>query len=107
VQALELRGAREIIAAKVRVLVAAAGVYPDGPPEFGIQADIAAAKKLFAEWPTPIVAVGPGIGQQLPYPASSIENDFGWTASHPVVDAYRAFQPMPYDAPATALAAAL
>src|SRR5204862_381706 len=27
--------------------------------------------------------------------------------SHPVVDAYRAFKPMPYDAPATALAALL
>jgi inosine-uridine nucleoside N-ribohydrolase len=106
-QVLDLRGAKEIVEAKVRMLVVAAGAYPEGPPEFGIQTDIAAASKLFAEWPTPIVAVGPDIGRQLPYPVSSIENNFGWTPSHPVVDAYRAFQPMPYDSPATALAAAL
>jgi hypothetical protein len=106
-QTLELHGAKEIITAKARMLVVAAGAYPDGPPEANVVADIAAAKKLFAEWPTPIVAVGPEIGEQLRYPASSIENDFGWTASHPIVDAYRAFRPMPYDAPTTAMAAAL
>ena len=106
-EVLDLHGAKEIVAAKVRLLVVAAGAYPEGPPEAAIVTDIAAAKKLFAEWPSAIVAVGPEIGEQLPYPASSIENDFGWTASHPVVDAYRAFRSMPYDAPATALAAAL
>jgi inosine-uridine nucleoside N-ribohydrolase len=104
---LDLHGAKEIIVAKVRVLAVAAGAYPEGSPEAAIVTDIAAARKLFAEWPTPIVAVGPEIGEQLLYPASSIENDFGWTASHPIVDAYRAFRPMPYDAPTTALAAAL
>lgn len=104
---LDLRGAKEIIAAKVRLLAVAAGAYPEGPPEAAILTDIAAAKKLFAEWPTPIVAVGPEIGEQVLYPASSIENDFGWTPSHPVVDAYRAFRPMPYDAPTTAVVAAL
>jgi inosine-uridine nucleoside N-ribohydrolase len=104
---VELHGAKEIIVPKVRMLVVAAGTYPEGPPEAAIVTDIAAAKKLFAEWPTPIVAVGPEIGEQLLYPASSIENDFGWTASHPIVDAYRAFRPMPYDAPTTAMAAVL
>jgi hypothetical protein len=104
---LALQGAKELIAAKVRMLTVAAGVYPEGGPDPAVQADIAAAKKLFAEWPTPIVAVGPDIGEQLPYPASSIENDFGWTDSHPVVDAYRAYKPMPYDATTTAMAAVL
>jgi inosine-uridine nucleoside N-ribohydrolase len=104
---LALHGAMEIVAAKVRLLVVAAGAYPEGPPEEAIRTDIAAAKKLFSEWPTPIVAVGPEIGDQLPYPAASIENDFGWAKAHPIVDAYRAFRAMPYDAPATALAAAL
>ena len=104
---LGLRGAKELITAKVRMLSVAIGVYPEGGPEPAIQADIAAARKLFAEWPTPIVAAGPEIGERLPYPASSIENDFGWTPSHPVVDAYRAFRPMPYDAPTAAMAAVL
>ena len=69
--------------------------------------DVAAARKLFAEWPTPIVAVGSEVGDALPYPGASIEKDFAWSPAHPVVDAYRAFKPMPYDAPASALAAVL
>ena len=69
--------------------------------------DIAAARKLFAEWPTPVVAVGSEVGDALPYPGASIEKDFAWSPAHPVVDAYRALKPMPYDAPASALAAVL
>src|SRR2546422_10058289 len=95
------------ISAKVRYLVVAAGSYPGGPPEFAIQGDIAAAKRLFAGWPGQIVAAGSEIGAALPFPGSSIEKDFSWAPGHPVVDAYRAAQPMPYDAPSTALAAAL
>ena len=64
-------------------------------------------KRLFAEWPTPIVAVGSEVGDALPYPGASIEKDFAWAPAHPVVDAYRALKPMPYDAPAAALAAVL
>jgi hypothetical protein len=47
------------------------------------------------------------VGEALPYPASSIEQDFGWTKAHPVVDFYRAAKPMPYDAPSQDLAAVL
>jgi hypothetical protein len=85
---LELYGAKELIAHKVRMLLVAAGAYPD----------IAAARKVFAEWPTPIVACGPEIGDALLFPASSIEKDFAWSQAHPVVDAYQAYKPMPYDA---------
>jgi hypothetical protein len=95
------------IEAKCKQLVVAAGSYPAGPLEAGIARDVAAARKLFAEWPTPIVAVGSEVGLALPYPGSSIENDFGWAPTHPIVDAYRALKPMPYDAPASALAAVL
>ena len=95
------------ITAKCKVLVVAAGSYPAGPPEGSIKADIAAAKKLFAEWETPIVAVGTEVGEALPYPGASIEKDFSWAPAHPFVDAYRGFKPMPYDAPAPALAAVL
>jgi len=95
------------ITAKCKVLVVAAGSYPAGPPEGSIKADIAAAKKLFAEWETPVVAVGTEVGEALPYPGASIEKDFSWAPAHPFVDAYRGFKPMPYDAPAPALAAVL
>ena len=93
------------IAAKCKVLVVAAGSFPAGQPEASIKSDVVAARRLFAEWPTPIVAVGTEVGAALPYPGASIEKDFSWSPTHPLVDAYRAFKPMPYDAPASALAA--
>ena len=95
------------ITAKCRELVVAAGAYPAGDPDGTITSDVAAAKRLFAEWPTPIVAVGSEVGDALPYPGASIEKDFAWSSAHPLVDAYRALKPMPYDAPASALAAVL
>jgi inosine-uridine nucleoside N-ribohydrolase len=102
-----LNGARELITAKVKFLVVTAGAYPSGDAEYNAKTDIAAAKKLFSEWPTPIVAAGSELGKQLAYPAESIENDFNWAPRHPVVDAYRAAGTMPYDAPGGDLAAAL
>lgn len=104
---LSLNGAKELIAAKVRYLAVAGGTFPSGDANANIKADIEAAKTLFREWPSPIVAAGSELGGQLAYPAESIENDFGWTENHPAVDAYRAFGEMPYDAPAGELAAAL
>ena len=95
------------ITAKCKQLVIAAGSFPAGQPEASIKSDVPAARKLFAEWPTPIVAVGSEVGDALPYPGSSIDKDFAWAPAHPVVDAYRALKPMPYDAPAAALAAVL
>ncbi|MEZ5352724.1 MAG: nucleoside hydrolase [Bryobacteraceae bacterium] len=105
---LEVHGARELIAKKVRFLSLMGGAYPTGEPEFNIKADIAAARKVFAEWPTPIVASGFEVGNAIPYPGSAIETGFGWaTAPHPVVDAYRGYQAMPYDTPSWDLTAAL
>jgi inosine-uridine nucleoside N-ribohydrolase len=96
---LDLPGGKALVARAVRFLCVAGGTFPDGGPEQNIKADIAAARKVFAEWPTPIVVAGSEIGDALPYPAASIEKDFGWAAQNPVVDAYRAYRPMPYDAP--------
>jgi hypothetical protein len=104
---LALYGARPQISAKVERLVVAAGTFPAGPADPAVKADIGAAKKLFAEWPTPIVAVGTEVGDALPYPGASIAKDFEWAPAHPVADAYRVLKPMPYDAPAPALAAML
>jgi hypothetical protein len=104
---MDLYGARPQITAKVKYLVAAVGAYPGGPADANIKNDIASARKMFAEWPTPIIAVGREVGEALPYPAASIEKDFAWAPSHPIVDAYRTFKTMPYDAPSPGLAAAL
>jgi hypothetical protein len=107
VQAMDLFGCLDLIKRKVKVLVVAAGSYPSGRADFRVTADLAAATRLLAEWPTPIVAVGTEVGDALPFPGASIEKDFAWAPSHPIVDAYRAFQPMPYDAAAPSLAAVL
>jgi hypothetical protein len=107
VRILDLYRSGPQIAVKCRQLVVAAGAFPAGAAESSIKSDVAAARRLFAEWPTPIVMVGSEVGDALPYPAASIEKDFAWSPAHPVVEAYRAFKPMPYDAPAPALAAVL
>ena len=96
---LALPGAKDLIERKVRLLSLMGGDFAGGKPEFNVKSDIAAAKKVFAEWPTPIVASGYEVGKELLYPASSIEKDFAWTPNHPLVDAYKSHKPMPYDAP--------
>lgn len=107
VMALSLPGVKDLVARKVRFLSVMAGAYPDGGPELHIKEDVAAAKRLFVEWPTPIIAVGQEMASALPFPGASIETEFAWTPAHPVADAYRAHKPMPYDAEAPELAAAL
>lgn len=104
---LDLPGIKELIVAKVRFLAFAGGSYPDGQPENSIRSDIPAARKFFAEWPTPIIASGYEVGKALLFPAPCIEKNFTWAPDHPIVDAYRAYKPMPYDAPTWAMAPVL
>jgi hypothetical protein len=99
--------AQELLGSKIRFLVVAAGSYSGGAADPRIKADVVAAQKLFASWPSPIVAVGTELGAAVPYPAQSIEQDFSWAPAHPVVEAYKANKEMPYDAPAQAVIAAL
>ncbi|HXB74759.1 MAG TPA: nucleoside hydrolase [Candidatus Acidoferrales bacterium] len=107
VRLLDVGGAKDWISRKVRFLAVAGGAFGEGPAEENIKSDPSAAKRLFAEWPTPIVAAGREIGDKVLYPGSSVEKDFAWSTAHPVVDAYRAFHPMPYDAPTGAMSAVL
>lgn len=107
VRLMQLYGAMPQIQSKVKQLVLAAGSFGSGAIDPAIKADIAAARRLFAEWPTPIVVVGTEVGDALPYPGASIATDFEWSPVHPVADAYRLAGSMPYDAPAPALAAVL
>jgi inosine-uridine nucleoside N-ribohydrolase len=106
--ALAYPGLKDLIATRIKYLAFAGGAFPEGPAEPHIQADIPAARKLFAEWPTPIFAVGAEVGTALEFPGASIDKQFAAAVpDNPVADAYRAYRPMPYDAPSGAMAAAL
>ena len=95
----ELTG-KELVEKKVKLLVTMAGCFNDpNLHEYNVVKDIPAAKVIFGEWPTPVVTSPFEVGIQVNYPATSIENDFGWTPAHPVVEAYKAYLPMPYDRP--------
>jgi hypothetical protein len=97
-RSLDLLGVRDLYKERVKRLVIV---------ETGATArDAVALKKVIAEFPSPIVYCKPEVGDSLPFPASRIEKDFAWAPAHPVVDAYRAYKPMPYDAPTHDLAAA-
>jgi mono/diheme cytochrome c family protein len=92
---------------KVRVLTIAGGRFDGGAADPVIRADVAGFRKLLAEWPTKIVMAGAELNEALPFPGSSLDTIAEWAPNHPVVDAYRAFKPMPYDAPTQTLAAVL
>lgn len=92
---------------KVALLVAMAGNFADGAPEYNVRIDAASANKVFERWPTPIVFSGFEIGRELLFPASSIEHDFGYAVPHPVAESYRAYKKMPYDRPTWDLTAVL
>lgn len=104
---LGLYGSRPQIVAKVKHLVVAIGAFPGGRADPAIASDVAAARRLFAQWPTPVLAVGSEVGEALRYPALSINEGLAWSPTHPVAAAYRALGKMPYDAPTAALGALL
>jgi len=99
-------GGKELAGRKVKLLVAMAGNFtkPDFT-EYNVKMDVASAKRVFDEWPTPIIASGFEIGERIKFPASSIEHDF--PASNPVAAGYKAYMKMPYDRETWDLTAAL
>ena len=90
---------RDLVKRKVRLLSMMGGAFPQGEPEYNIRTDIPAAKKLFAEWPTPIVASGFEVGNKILYPAASILKDYSYVEDHLLAEAYRDYMNMPYDRP--------
>ena len=89
----------DLVKRKVRLLSIMGGAFPDGKPEYNIETDIPAAKKLFAEWPGTIVTSGYEIGNKILYPAASILKDYNYATDHPLAEAYRDYMKMPYDRP--------
>jgi hypothetical protein len=97
-KSLDLEGVADIYKERVRRLV----IVDAGGP----QQDVPAFRRIVAEWPGPVFYCGKEVGEALPFPGAAIEKDFAWAPAHPVVDAYRAYRPMPYDSPSYDLAAA-
>ncbi|MDR2040487.1 MAG: nucleoside hydrolase [Bacteroidales bacterium] len=89
---------KELVAQKIKLTSVMGGSFGEKKrAEFNIENDIPAAQKFFAEWPTPIVLSPFEAGVMVQFPSTVIENDFGWTALHPVVEGYKAYRPMPYN----------
>jgi hypothetical protein len=97
-KSLDLLGVKDLYKQRVKRLV----IVEVG----GTKQDVAALEKVVKEFPAPVVFCRPEVGESLPFPGARIDKDFAWAIAHPVVDAYRAYKPMPYDAPSHDLAAA-
>ena len=95
-----LRGG-ELVAAKCRLLSLMGGMFTaEGRKKsYNFHKDFAAAKKLIADWPTPLWASGNEIGDAITYPAESIRRDFEYVPHHPVKEAYEAWGKMPFERP--------
>jgi len=94
---------RDLAAAKVRLLSVMGGAFTlikgERHGEYNLVTDIASAKQVTSQWPTPILWSGYEIGLAMPYPAASIERDYGYVAHHPLAEAYVAYQPPPHARP--------
>ena len=104
---LDLPDGATLAKQKVALVVAMAGNFEGGEPEYNVRIDVASAKAVFERWPTPIVFSGYEIGRDLLYPAASIEHDFAYVRPHPIAESYRAYHQMPFDRPTWDLTAAL
>ena len=92
---------KELVAKKVALLSTMAGnLSTDHSPEYNVMKDIPAAKEVFSQWPGTVVTSPFEVGIRILYPGKSIQEDFGWAEpSHPVVEAYKVYRPMPFDQP--------
>jgi hypothetical protein len=110
---LGLYGSRPQVVAKVKYLVVAIGSYPAGAnspaakADPSVLADVAAARQLFGEWPTPIVAVGSEVGDAVRFPLSGLDEGVAGASANPIAAACRAIAGTAPDVPTTALAAML
>ncbi len=92
-------GAVELIRKKVKFLSTMAGAFPSGKKEYNVYNDMAAARKVFTEWPTPVVFSGFEVGIALEFPAESISKDFLHTPQNPVVEVYKTYLKFPHNRP--------
>ncbi len=96
-KSLDLAGAKDQYKQRVRRVVIVEGDEPQREP--------AALRKFIADCPAPMFLCGKDVGDALLFPGSDLDKLFGLEPAHPVADAYRAYKPVPYDAPMHDLAA--
>src|SRR5207244_3876423 len=70
-KSLDLRGTKDLYKERVRRLV-----IVDAP---GPQRDVAALRKVIAEWPTPVFYCGKDVGEAALFPGEAIEKEFAWS----------------------------
>jgi inosine-uridine nucleoside N-ribohydrolase len=93
-----------LVRQKVRLLSTMAGAFGSAQVakrfrEYNIVKDLQMAKKVFAEWPTPIVASGWEIGDAIKQPAQSMQEDYRYVANHPLPEAYQYYRGLKNDQP--------
>jgi inosine-uridine nucleoside N-ribohydrolase len=89
-------GGRDLIRQKVRSLSVMAGTFDDVsfpgglslPIGSGINVfeDVEGARRIFDDWPTPIIVNGTETGEVVRLPLSRIRMDLAYTPSHPIVE---------------------
>ncbi len=93
-----------LVEKKVRLLSVMAGAFQtiEGKTrylEYNVVKDVPSARVLAERWPTALVYSGFEIGIALPYPAVSIERDYGYVPHHPLAEAYIRYIPPPHNRP--------
>ncbi len=94
----------DLVKAKVRFLSLMAGSFKpiEGSKrhlEYNVVKDVPSCARLVESWPTEMIFSGFEIGLSLPYPATSIERDYGYVAHHPLAEAYILYMPPPHNRP--------
>lgn len=107
----------DLVKKKVRLLSVMAAAFADIPDhktgepkryrEYNVVKDIPAARRLFDNWPTPILWSGFEIGLNLTYPYESIQRDFNYVKHHPVAESYDLYITPPHNRPTWDLTAVL
>lgn len=89
---------RELVSKKVaRLIMMAGNMKDDNFHEYNVMKDVSAAKAVFETWPTVVITSPWELGEQIKFPGEVIKNDFSWATHHPVIEAYKSYQKMPYD----------
>lgn len=89
---------RELVARKVKLLSVMAGDYRrDSFPEYNINSDIPAMRKVFDLWPGKILENPFEIGEKVKIPSSVINEKLAWGRPHPLLSAFNGLNPRPHD----------
>ena len=94
----------ELVERKVKLLSLMAGAFQpiEGNRhylEYNVDQGHRQRPVLAERWPTAMVYSGFEIGIALPYPAMSIERDYGYVPHHPLAEAYIRRNPPPHNRP--------